>query len=73
MAVESWRSKMNVKKPHRGLFEAEKEYALYSVIHDPGDMITCIYSDSQGKKRRMFYHKIALFSDGTLNILFSRS
>ena len=45
MAVESWRSKMNVKKPHRGLFEAEKEYGLYSVIHDPGDTITCIYSE----------------------------
>ena len=60
---------MNVKKPHRGLFETEKEYALYSVIHDPGDTITCIYSDSQGKKRRMFYHEIALFFDGTLNIV----
>jgi hypothetical protein len=69
MAVESWRSKMNVKKPHRGLFETEKEYALYSVIHDPGDTITCIYLDSQGKKRRMFYHEIALFSDGTLYIV----
>ena len=27
MAVESWRSKLNVKKPHRGLFETEKEYS----------------------------------------------
>ena len=24
IAVESWRSKMNVKKPHSGLFEDEK-------------------------------------------------
>ena len=39
------------------------------MIHDPGDTITCIYSDSQGKKRRMFYHEIALFYDGTLNIV----
>ena len=60
---------MNVRKPHRGLFEVEKEYALYNVIHDPGDTITCIYSDSQGKKRRMFYHEIAIFSNGTLNIV----
>ena len=39
------------------------------MIHDPGDTITCIYSDSQGMKRRMFCHEIALFSDGTLNIV----
>ena len=60
---------MNVKKPRRGLIDAEKEYALYSVIHDPSDTITCVYSDSQGKKRRMFYHEIALYSDGTLSIV----
>ena len=72
MALESWRSKMNVKKHRRGLIGTEKEYALYSVIHDPGDTITCVYSDSKGKKRRMFCHEIALYSDGTLNIVLKK-
>ena len=40
---------MNVKKPHRGLIEVEKYYALYSVAHDPEDTITCVYSNSIGK------------------------
>ena len=39
------------------------------MVHDPGDIITCIYSDSKGTKRRMYYHEIALYSDGTLNIV----
>jgi len=60
---------MKVKKPHRGLIPAEKEYALYSVVHDPGDTITCVYSDSKGIKRRMYYHEIVVYSDGTLNIV----
>ena len=60
---------MNVKKPHRGLIRDEKEYALYSVVHDPSDTITCVYSNSKGIMRRMYYHEIALYSDGTLNIV----
>ena len=60
---------MNVKKPHRRLIDAEKDYALYSVVLDPEDTITCVYSNSKGKKRRMFYHEIALYSDGTLYIV----
>ena len=39
------------------------------MVHDLGDMITCVYSDSKGIKRRMYYHEIPLYSDGTLNIV----
>ena len=63
---------MNMKKPHRGLIGAEKYYALYSVVHDLEDRITCAYSDSKGKKRRMFFHEIALYSDGTLYIVLNK-
>ena len=66
LAVQSWRSKMNVMKPHRGSIGIKKDYALFSVFHDPDDMITCVYSDSKVKKRRMFYHETALYFDGTL-------
>ena len=58
-----------MKKPQRGLIGVKKEYALYSMIHDPSDMITCAYSDSKGKNRRMFCHEIPFYSDGTLNII----
>ena len=32
-------------------------------------MTTCVYLDSIGKKRRMFFHEIALYSDETLKIV----
>ena len=41
---------MNVKKPHRGLIGAEKDYALFSVVHNPDDTITYVYLNSKGKK-----------------------
>ena len=60
---------MNVLKPQIRLRENEKEYALFSRIHDPEDTITCVYPDSKGIKRKMYFHEIALFSDGTLMIV----
>ena len=39
------------------------------MIHDLEDTITCVYPDSEGEKRRMFFHELALYSDGTLNIV----
>ena len=66
MAVQIWRSNMNVKKLHRGLIGAERDHALYSVVRDPDDTITCVYSDSNGKKRIMFFHETAPYFDGTL-------
>ena len=60
---------MNVKKPNRRLREAEKDNALFSVIHDLEDTVTCMYPDSEGKKRRVFFHQLALYPDGTLKIV----
>ena len=39
------------------------------MVIDPDDTITCVYLDSKGKKTRMFYHEISLYSDGTLYIV----
>ena len=69
LALESWKSKLNVLNPHRGLRDFEKEYPLFVVVHDYDDRITCIYPDSKGMKRIMYMLILALFSDGTLMIV----
>ena len=60
---------MNVVKPKSMLRDSEKDYALYTVVHDADNLITCIYLDSNGEKRKMYLHELALFSDGTLMLV----
>ena len=41
---------MNVMKPKSMLMESEKDHALYSVIQDKNDLITCIFQILRGRK-----------------------
>ena len=69
LALESWTAKMNVRNPARNLFDEELEYPDYTVFASEKDLLTCVYPDSKGVKRRMYMHKVALFSDGTLKVV----
>ena len=69
LALESWTAKMNIQKPARNLFDNELDYPEFTVFANEKDLLTCVYPDSKGVKRRMHMHEIALFSDGTLKLV----
>ena len=46
---------MNIQKPARNLFDHELDYPDYTVFAGEKDLLTCVYPDSKGVKKKDVY------------------